>query len=143
MAVGPTIAVINPVSILFIEAVSLLLIDAIGPMRQPKWPRVRAVWKGGCTEVRSQADHGPSLRVAPIFTSFSRSVVSDQCSTSFGRASVTNVRDGSPSEVPTTRDHVGYTLKTRRKRGEADIAALMSAIAGRSDVNQNCRNFAS
>ena len=63
MAIVPTIAIINPVAIMFTEAVSLMLIDAIGPMRQPKWPRVRAVWKGGCTEVGSQADHGPSLRV--------------------------------------------------------------------------------
>ena len=63
MAIVPTIAIINPVAIMFTEAVSLMLIDAIGPMRQPKWPRSRAVWKGGCIEVRSQADHGPSLRV--------------------------------------------------------------------------------
>ncbi len=33
MAIVPTIAIINPVAIIFIEAVSLMLIDAIGPMR--------------------------------------------------------------------------------------------------------------
>ncbi len=40
-----TVAIIIPVAIVIIEAVSLMLIDAIRPMRQPKWPRVRAVWR--------------------------------------------------------------------------------------------------
>ena len=66
MAIVPTIAIINPVAVIFIEAVSLMLIDTLGPMRHPNWPRVRAVWKGGGTEVRSQADHGPSLRKAGL-----------------------------------------------------------------------------
>ena len=68
MAIVPTIAIINPVAVISIEADSLMLIDAIGPMREPNWPRVRTVWKGGCTEVGSQADHGPSLRVGGVAT---------------------------------------------------------------------------
>ena len=63
--------------------------------------------------------------LAPIFTSFSRSVVNDQCSTSFGKASVREVGEIVGQGVELEPDGIVAELTARQQMADALLKNLV------------------
>ena len=75
--------------------------------------------------------------MAPIFTSFSRSVVRDQCSTSFGKAKVRELAARSEQELAIAIQqcyrHVFYPSRNRVGTSEVDLAHSAIDVHSASD----------